>query len=77
MAITRIRKPKNNIKKGQIWKHVPTNKPYKVLGLSRIKIPHVGWFWGVSYVTSNKKRKKYTRFVEDFENKFELVRDVK
>lgn len=68
MPVTRIRKPQNKIKKNQIWLHEPTQGEYRILGLCKIKIPHVGWFWGVSYVC--KKGKKYTRFIEDFENKF-------
>lgn len=69
--ITRIRKPKQNIKPKQKWKHSASGGVYEVISKTRIKIPHVGWFWGVTYLCENGR--KYTRFVEDFENKFEKL----
>ena len=56
---------------GSIWKHTPSGGEYTVIGVTQIKIPHVGWFQAISY--RNKKGKTFTRFIEDFDNKFELI----
>lgn len=59
---------KKKIRPGQIYKHVPTGGSYEVVSKCKIKIPHVGWFKGVNY--RDAEGKMYSRFLEDFENKF-------
>lgn len=59
---------KQKIKKGQIWNHIPSGQDYTVERVGKIKIPHVGWFPSVSY--KDEKGNFFTRFREDFENKF-------
>lgn len=61
---------KTTIKAGQQWLHVPSQGIYTVLNRGTIKIPHVGWFKAVTYTDG---KKTFTRFLEDFENKFEYV----
>lgn len=61
---------KKSIKKGQKWKHTPSGGIYEVTAKGMIKIPHVGWFKSVTYTDG---KKVFTRFLEDFENKFEYV----
>lgn len=65
---------KTNIKAGQKWKHLPSQGIYTVLSRGTIKIPHVGWFKSVTYTDG---KKTFTRFLEDFENKFEYVKKKK
>ena len=59
---------KTKIKKGQTWKHNPSGGNYVIEKIGKIKIPHVGWFPSVSY--KDEKGNLYSRFREDFENKF-------
>lgn len=61
---------KTTIKAGQEWLHIPSQGIYTVLNRGTIKIPHVGWFKSVTYTDG---KKTFTRFLEDFENKFEYV----
>ena len=67
---------KFKIKPGQIWLHNPSGGIYQVVCKSQIKIPHVGWFKSITY-KDPKTGKTYTRFIEDFENKFTLQKDGK
>lgn len=62
---------KTKIKANQTWLHNPSGGIYQVVCKSQIKIPHVGWFKSVTY-KNPKTGKTYTRFIEDFENKFTL-----
>lgn len=48
--------------------HLPSGGIYTVIKTTEIKLPHIGWFPGVVY--RSKEGKIYTRFLEDFENKF-------
>ena len=61
---------KQKIKKGQQWLHTPSNGTYTVIGISTIKIPHVGWFKSITYTDG---KKIFNRFREDFENKFTKI----
>ena len=63
---------KQKIKPDQVWKHKPTQNNYIIISKGHIKIPHVCWFKSVTY-TSEINRKLFTRFLEDFENKFEYI----
>lgn len=59
---------KKKIKPGQVFKHLPTGGTYLIVTRGQIKIPHVGWFKSVTY--KDAQGNHYTRFLEDFENKF-------
>lgn len=59
---------KKKIKPGQIFKHLPSGGTYVIVTKGQIKIPHVGWFKSVTY--KDLQGNMYTRFLEDFENKF-------
>lgn len=65
---------KAKIKPNQVWLHNPSGNLYTVISKSQIKIPHVGWFKSVTY--KDDRGKTYTRFIEDFENKFTLQKKV-
>lgn len=65
---------KLKINKGQIWKHNPSGGLYEVISKSQIKIPHVGWFKAITYKDLDKGL-TYSRFIEDFENKFSFLRN--
>lgn len=62
---------KQKIKPKQHWVHTPSGGVYEVISIGETKLPHIGWFKSVTYV--NEKGKVYTRFIEDFENKFEIT----
>ena len=59
---------KKKIKPGQVFLHTPSGGTYLIVTRGQIKIPHVGWFKSVTY--KDAQGNHYTRFLEDFENKF-------
>lgn len=59
---------KKKIKPGQVFLHTPSGGTYVIVTRGQIKIPHVGWFKSVTY--KDLQGNMYTRFLEDFENKF-------
>lgn len=59
---------KKKIKPGQVFLHTPSGGTYLIVTRGQIKIPHVGWFKSVTY--KDLQGNMYTRFLEDFENKF-------
>lgn len=64
-------KKSKRFKSGSKWEHIPSGGIYEVLYFGDSKIPHVGWFKAITY--KNKNGRVFTRFIEDFENKFRKV----
>lgn len=65
---------KNKLKKGNIWKHKPSQNLYTIIKESKIKLPHavVGNSWFDSITYKDSEGNVYNRFLDDFLNKFEF-----